>query len=217
MKLPFRYRILTSSVCVSLGAPISINRIRYGLTAGHCDTGSSSPFSNNRIALGTINVNAYKVDSARYGDWMLLNAASGTTFGTSVYIGALADSTSWPIQGGNYIGMANGSHICTSGRTTGTICGYIVIGSYRIETLHGITTSQMLELHMGSKDFGTGGGFQGGDSGGSCYYNKATGQPMIITGIIQGGIDWGILSNGLSYYCTQLSGVRVSFPGAVVG
>lgn len=195
----------------SLGVPITISGKKLALTAGHC-VGSS--FSNNGNVVGTQYTTAYPGNSYLYGDWKLIQ---GSSYGMAVFNGGLSSNSALPITGGNYVGRPNGSGVCTSGRTTAQICRYVVIGIYRTESIDGVTNAHMLETQKDadSNGYGEETGSQGGDSGGPCYYgNGSTG--VIVTGIVKGKINWWG-TNGWSYYCTQLSGLRQWAPTAVVG
>lgn len=76
------------------------------------------------------------------------------------------------------------------------------------EDIGGMGTGPMVELlHDGNGDGAyDDGGWQGGDSGGPCYFRKGDG--VRVAGNVTGTIKWWPWVPK-SYYCSQLKGVRV--------
>jgi len=202
-------RYNTSNVC-SAGVPITTNGTRRLLTAGHC-TGST--FTNNGNVVGTTYTTAYPGNAHIYGDWKLIQ---GSTYGMRVFNGIMSSNDNLPISGANYGGRPNGLQICVSGRTTAQTCRYFVTGSYETFTVNGVTANYQLRMyHDGDLDgYGDRSGWESGDSGGPCYYSDGSGG-VIVNGIVKGRIT--PTTGAITYYCSQLTGVRYWDASAYVG
>jgi streptogrisin C len=149
-----------------------------------------------------------------YGDWKLIQ---GSTYGTYVFSGDLLSNDALPITNANYGARPDGSQMCTSGRTTAQICRYFVSGSYLTHTVSGVTSNYQLRMyHDGNLDGSADrSGFEPGDSGGPCYYSDGSGG-VVVNGIVKGRTipDY---PNPITYFCTQLTGVRYWDAGSYVG
>lgn len=202
--------ITSSSATCSLGVPILVGGVHRVLTAGHC-TGST--WTNNGNHVGTTYTTAYPGNADVYGDWQLVG---GSLYGLSVYNGSVTSPAVLSISGATYGSRPVGSQLCASGRTTGQTCRYFVIGNYRVEDIDGVGRGHMVELHHDGDLNGVedSNGWNDGDSGGPCYF--ASGAGVNVDGIVTGWIDW-FFTSGMSYYCTQLSGVRAWNSSASVG
>lgn len=211
-ELRFDYRQVGSGVVFSLcssGAPLLIGTSRYLLTAGHCR--SSGSYVNGATTVGYMNTTAWPGNADIYTDFTLIN-----TRGAMVLFNGVPDTpsdpgpaTTLPIGGGYYGVLPQNFQLCSSGRTTGQICRYIVESSNQTETYDGVEIGHMTVLsHLGDGDLG----WVGGDSGGPVYYNS-NGR-MIIAGIV-GGRYTNYLGAD-NWYVAQMSGVRAWSPSAVI-
>lgn len=179
----------TTHVC-STGIPMLLNGQRLLLTAGHCQ---GSTFSNNGTVVGTNYATSYPANAKTQGDWRLIK---GKTYKKQYYSAGIGSSSTKPLTGIYWVQPAKGSHLCTSGRTTGNQCTYEVHVAGMFQKFDGVYTGQQIEMTpIGPA------AFAGGDSGGVCYVPTSTG------GIVQGSVT----GHGPSpyYYCTGTWAVRV--------
>lgn len=216
--------IIRNGTYCSLGFPITVGSAKYAVTAGHCGLGT---FYNNGVKVGTTHTTTWTATAARYGDWQLLK---GSTYGMSVYNGAVTSSSSLRISRGNYGSRANGSALCTSGRTTGQICRYRVKDSHvtkraRVSETQTTKVGYLTELISDPNDDGVGTctGFKSGDSGGPAYYaDTSTPGSVVVLGVIHGETASEISKSGgkcssARYYISELKGVRAWNSNATVG
>lgn len=195
-----------SGIC-SAGFPITVNGVHGMLTAGHC---TDTSFTNNGHAFGTQYTTAYPGNADVYGDWKLIY---GQSYGLRIFSGAVSSSSTLAVTSATWGARQNGLQMCTSGRTTGSICRYFVTGSYDKQLFEGVWANNLLDMKhdsTGTGSYADSNGVQAGDSGGPCYYSDGSGG-VIAAGIVKG------LSSAPSYYCTQLSGVRAWNSGANLG
>lgn len=196
-------RLSWSNSYCSSGIPITVKGVHTLMTAGHC-TGSS--FTNNGSVVGTQYTMAYPGNANRYGDWKLIK---GSSYAKRVFSGGLSSGDSHPITAARWATLPLGNGMCTSGSTSGQICRYKVNSTGRSLTVDGVTSNHLIELYHGTRDKG---GFRGGDSGGTCYYANSNG--MTVAGIVKGTKPW---PKGMSYYCTDLMGLRAWNSSAALG
>ena len=194
----------------SAGVPIVVSGSRKMLTAGHC---TDSSFRNNGNLFGTQYTTAYPGNADIYGDWKLLG---GQTYGLRIFSGAVLSSSSLAISGANWTSRAKGLQMCTSGRTTGSVCRYYIDDTDDSQFFAGVWTNNLVAMHHDSYTLGTSrdaNGADHGDSGGPCYYSDGAG------GVIVGGIVTAKAGDASAptYYCTKLGGVRAWNSSVYVG
>ena len=108
-------------------------------------------------------------------------------------------------------GLAIGRQLCSSGRTSGQICGYIVQDNFGRIKLDGVTAGHQITLAKQEgrwNSHGYNGIRGGGDSGGPIHYNNGSGK-MVYADLVKGYSWWKPgTQKRCTYYATQLSGVR---------
>jgi hypothetical protein len=190
----------------SAGIPITVSGQKTLMTAGHC---VGSWFFNNGNTVGGQFTTAYPGNAGIYGDWKLIR---DSTYSLRVFNGPLSSSTTLSITGANWGVRSNGSGVCTSGRTTAQVCRYFVVGTNMTVTSDGVVSGHLTTMRHDSSG-GSGSdlqGFQGGDSGGPCYY-------AVSPGVYVAGIVKSRNTSTLRYRCTQLTGLRQWNSGATLG
>ena len=191
----------------SLGFPVSVGGRVYGITAGHCGQGN---FQNpgSRSPVGATYTTTWKDTAKKYGDWQLLQ---GPGFDAKLFSGSVVSSSWLPISRANSGSRANGTELCTSGRTTGSLCRFVVIASHVSAKVDGVPVGYLTRLrHDPNRDgIGTCTGFRGGDSGGPVYYRSATNPKAVeVLGIVTGWPGLGATDcHNNFYYITEFKGV----------
>lgn len=199
----FGSQIVGQRTC-SLGVPIKIGSVRYALTAGHCLVGSFYNSGTSRF-MGSTYTTSWSGNADIYGDWQLLR---NSTYSLYLYSGSLSSSNTLRIVGGQFSARSNGLELCSSGRTTGSVCRYRILDSYRTSdvTSGGITAEVgfLYKLISDPNRDGVGSctGWQSGDSGGPLYYASGTG--VKVTSIVTSHST----SGNCTYWSTMLAGVR---------
>lgn len=206
----------------SMGVPVTVLGIKMLLTAGHCIASTY----NHGGSVGSMHTTTFSSiptgphTTASLGDWRLLK---GSSYSPKVYNGGPTGTTTLNITEANWNTRAEGAAVCTSGATTGQICRYFVLAvntyynwhhpnNSNVEVQVGRLTRMRHDNNQGPVGYDTN-GWNGGDSGGPCYYTNGNG--VTVMGIVTGrGID---VSNRQLYFCTQLSGLKAWAPGALLG
>ncbi|PFG36257.1 hypothetical protein ATL41_0973 [Flavimobilis soli] len=213
----------TNGSACSLGVPIVYNSVRYMLTAGHC---GKATFKNGKTTVGSTYTTTWTGTTKDYGDWQLIK---GSTYSMRLYNGALSSSASLPISRGNFGSRANGTELCSTGRTTGQICRYRVLKSHatRDVAVDSRTTTKVGYLTVTMSDpnrdgVGTCTGFKPGDSGGSAYYADPDKSGYVrVLGIVTSSNDQSpdVKKNcsKARYSFTELKGVRAWNGGVTTG
>lgn len=189
----------------SLGPRVYYNGRYVMLTAGHCLGGTH--YTPQGKSVGNKYTTSYPGNASIYGDWKML---SGKSYSADVYNSGSSSSSRHHGAGANFGALSGGHQLCTSGRTTGQICGFVVQSTFARVKVGNVSTGHITKLAKKEGRINTHGcnGFRGGDSGGPAYYNNGSGK-MIYTGIVTGhsrakrGTQYRC-----TYYVTQLSGVR---------
>lgn len=213
----------TNGSSCSLGVPIVYNSVRYMLTAGHC---GKATFRNRTTTVGTTYTTTWTGTTEKYGDWQLLR---GSTYSMRLYSGDLSSSSSLPVSRGNFGSRANGTDLCSTGRTTGQICRYRVLKSHatRVVEVDSKTTTKVGYITVTMSDpnrhgVGTCTGFKPGDSGGSAHYADPDKSGYVqVLGIVTSSNDQSddIKRNcsKARYSFTELKGVRAWKSGVTTG
>lgn len=203
--------IRSEGLMCSLGPRVKVKGKYMMLTAGHCPGGTHyTPFKKS---VGNQYTTAYPGNANKYGDWKLI---SGKSYSGNVYNSGNASSSRHVGVGLNLGGLAKGRGLCTSGRTTGQLCGFVVNSTYASVRIDGVSANHQTKISKREGRINSHGcnGFRGGDSGGPAYYNNGSGK-MIYAGLVKGTTWWKAGSQKrCTYYVTQLSGVR-KWAGAV--
>lgn len=197
--------IRAEGLMCSLGPRVRLGGKYMMLTAGHCPGGTH--YTPAKRPVGNQYTTAYPGNANVYGDWKLI---AGKSYSPNVYNAGNSSSLRHPGAGLYFGGLAVGRQLCSSGRTTGQICGYIVQGNFSRSKLDGVTAGHQIKLAKQEGRWNSHGcnGTRGGDSGGPMYYNNGSGK-MVYVGLVRGYSWWKPgTQKRCTYYATQLSGVR---------
>jgi hypothetical protein len=189
------------------GVPLVVNGIETMLTAGHC---TSSSYYNNGSLVGSQYTTSYPGNADIYGDWKLLYRHD---YHPRTYSGGLSDQTTLFMSVADWGPPQVGQGICSSGSTTGQKCRFFVTAINLSVSFSGVQANQLFSMRHDSTN-GPGwdtNGFLGGDSGGPCYYASGTVGKVRVSGIVK-----GMTTTRLTYYRTQLAGVRLWNLGATL-
>jgi len=201
---------VASGYC-SLGFPVKVNNVTYGLTAGHCRPGSATNYVNaysvggvsSSLYFGSLYTTTWIGTQNTYGDWSLLK---GSGYNPYVYNGPVGSSTFLSVVDASFYYPSVNSGMCSSGARTGQICRYKVFQTGWCEPYDGVTTCSLIRMKSDQNNDGSYDcdGWYYGDSGGSIYAG-ATG------GVRAFGIASAITTEcpaaGRFYYATSLFGV----------
>lgn len=188
-------------ICSS-GFSWNVSTSYYMLTAGHCVPGGGGVRArdylgwvyqytreNWRNGVGTVYLRG---QSAYRGDLALIKVTSGSRSAARIYSGGPTTTSYRTVIGRTGRRTAQGDPYCTSGRTTGSICGWRVSAT-RINVRYS-GGEVVRNVTRGSK---SGACTAGGDSGGSVYSRPSSSTARAV-GIHSGG------GGGGSYPCTEI-------------
>lgn len=198
--------IVRPSMTCSLGFPVKLNGVVYAVTAGHCGKGSYSNPGSRRF-VGMTHTTTWTGTAHAYGDWQLLR---GGRYNTRLFSGSLTSSASLPISRLNTGSRANGTELCSSGQTTGSLCRYVVVRSHTTQKVNGVPVGYLTKTrHDPNRDGrGTCSGFRHGDSGGPVYYASATRSGYVeVLGINTSLPYAGSDCHAVGYHFTEFKGM----------
>jgi hypothetical protein len=167
---------------------------RYMVTAGHCNPHGTS------TNMGTVWRDSQVYP---YWDFELVHGHS--------YQGRIYDSANFTRPVVNAQNPAVGSSYCTRGRTSGTVCGYIVrkLNQTICYLDYPGCAHNLVEFYR------SGGGIpQPGDSGGPLYFSYSSPSRAGIRGVVS-GVSWDLFQ-GWSGYATQYKTIADWYVGQAV-
>lgn len=193
----------------SLGMPMVVSGVAgtYGLTAGHCQLGSSTAYapgkSTTTYKFGTRYTTSWPGNAYRFSDFQLL---SGSSYASNMWSGSTSTTTTTAIKDVYWYARGEGSQYCSSGGRTGSICRYYIVDT---EATNWIGTTKVYPTtvlkHRSDRRTNDCSGWLGGDSGGTIYFSHWSGSGIVAAGLVTGSSD--CIAGQKWYIASELWGI----------
>ncbi|WP_143180525.1 hypothetical protein [Bowdeniella nasicola] len=186
----------------STGIPVTFDGVKGLLTAGHCP-GSRYTTPQGKF-VGNQYTTAYPGNAYKYGDWKILY---GSTYAPNVFNGPANSSTASNYKITGITKRRVGQEVCSSGRTTGQICRYVIEAIDSYLTVEGVRSEKLTHIyHDGDRNgYSDCNGWRDGDSGGPLYATTTTAGSVTAQGIVKG--EYRNYLGRCRYSYTQFDGV----------